>query len=228
MTWESICCITDVVLSPGWTLKSLGSLLKIQMPRLHPTKVIQILWRCGSNYSILKAPQTGPLGWPKSLFEFFHKMVQKPKWTFQPTQLYEAGIENHCIEVIKWNHMDGAKRVRRMVSHGARKGGSQLVLLGALLWVKGFSTHLLVQFSSVSQPCPTLCDPMNCSTPGLTVHHQLPELTQTHVHRVGDVIQPSHPLSSPFSPAPNPSQHQSLFQWVSSSHELPKILEFQL
>ena len=61
------------------------------------------------------------------------------------------------------------------------------------------------QFSSVAQSCPTLCDPMNCSTSGLPVHHQLPEFTQTHVHRVGDVIQPSHPLSSPFPPAPNPS-----------------------
>ena len=69
----------------------------------------------------------------------------------------------------------------------------------------------LVQFSSVAQSCPTLCNPMNCSTPGLPVHHQLPEFTQTHVHRVGDAIQTSHPLSSP-SPAPNPSQHQSLFQ----------------
>ena len=69
-----------------------------------------------------------------------------------------------------------------------------------------------VQFSSVSQSCPTLCDTMNRSTPGLPVHHQLPEFTQTHVHRVSDAIQPSHPLLSPFPPAPNPSQHQSLFQ----------------
>ena len=71
---------------------------------------------------------------------------------------------------------------------------------------------LLIQFSSVAQSCPTLCDPMNCSTPGLPVHHQLPKFTQTHVHRVSDAIQPSHPLSSPSPPAPNPSQHQSLFQ----------------
>ena len=163
-------------------------------------------------------------------------------------------------------------------------------------------THLgsvySVQFSSVAQSCPTLCDPMNCSTPGLPavhgvtegwtrlsdftftfhfhalekematqssvlawrmpgtgepcglpsmgshrvrhywsdlaaaaslpVHHQLPEFTQTHVHRVSDAIQPSHPLSSPSPPAPNPSQHQSLFQWVNSSHEVAKVLEFQL
>ena len=69
---------------------------------------------------------------------------------------------------------------------------------------------------------------MNRSTPGLLVHHQLPEFTQTHVHRVGDAIQPSHPLSSPFPPAPNPSQRQSLFQWVNSLHEVAKVLEFQL
>ena len=70
----------------------------------------------------------------------------------------------------------------------------------------------ITQFSSVAQSCPTLCDLMNRSTPGLPVYHQLPEFTQTCVHRVGDAIQPSHPLSSPFPPAPNPSQHQSLFQ----------------
>ena len=86
----------------------------------------------------------------------------------------------------------------------------------------------LTQFSSVTQSCPTLCDPMNCSTPGLPVHHQLPEFTQTHVHWVGDAIQPSHPLSFPFPPAPNPSQYQGLFQWVNSSHEVAKVLEFQL
>ena len=69
-----------------------------------------------------------------------------------------------------------------------------------------------VQFSSVAQSCPSLCDPMNHSTPGLPVHHQLPEFTQTHIHRVSDAIQPSHPLLSPSPPAPNPSQHQRLFQ----------------
>ena len=81
--------------------------------------------------------------------------------------------------------------------------------------------------SSVAQSCPTLHDSMNHSTPGLPVHHQLPEFTQTHVHWVSDAIQPSHPLSSPSPPAPNPSQHQSLFHWVNSSHEVAKVLEFQ-
>ena len=85
-----------------------------------------------------------------------------------------------------------------------------------------------VQFSSVAQSCLTLCDPMNHSTPGLPVHHQLLEFTQTHIHWVGDAIQPSHPLSSPSSPAPSPSQHQGLFQWVNTSHEVAKVLEFQL
>ena len=85
-----------------------------------------------------------------------------------------------------------------------------------------------LQFSSLAESYPTLPDPMNCSMPGFPVHHQLPKLAQTHVYRVGDVIQPSHPLSSPSPPAFNLSQHQGLFQWVSSSHQVDKILEFQL
>ena len=83
-------------------------------------------------------------------------------------------------------------------------------------------------FSSVAQSCPTLCSSMDHSTPGLPVHHHLPEFTQTHVHWVGDAIQPSHPLSSPSPPAFNLSQYQSLFKLVSSSHQLDKVLEFQL
>ena len=85
-----------------------------------------------------------------------------------------------------------------------------------------------VQFSSVTQSCPTLCDPMNCSTPGLPVHHKLPESTQTHVHWVSDAIQPSHLMSSPSPPALNLSQHQGVFKWVSSLHQVAKGLEFQL
>ena len=84
------------------------------------------------------------------------------------------------------------------------------------------------QFSSVAQSCPTLCDPINCSMPGLPVHHHLPEFTQTHVRRVRDAIQPSHPRSSPSPPAPNPAQHHSLFQRVNSSHEVAKVLELHL
>ena len=99
-------------------------------------------------------------------------------------------------------------------------------------WIAGIwhsSEHLSsVQFSSVAQSCLTLCDPMNCSTPGLPVHHHFPEFTQTHVHWVSDAIQPSHPLLSPSPPALNFSQHQDLFKWVSSSHQMAKVLEFQL
>ena len=85
-----------------------------------------------------------------------------------------------------------------------------------------------VQFSLVAQSCLTLGHPVDCSTPGLPVHQQLPELAQTHVHWVRDAIQPSHPLSSPSSPTFNLSQHQSLFKWISSSHQVAKVLEFQL
>ena len=80
------------------------------------------------------------------------------------------------------------------------------------------------EFSSVTQSCLTLCNPMEGSMPGFPVHHQLPELAQTHVHRVSDAIQPSHPLSSPSPPAFNLSQHRGLFQWVSSSHQVAKVL----
>ena len=83
-------------------------------------------------------------------------------------------------------------------------------------------------FSSVAQLCPTLCDPMKHSTPNLPVHHQLPEFTQTHLHWVGDTIQPSHPLSSPSPLAFSLFQHQGLFKWVSSSHQVAKVLEFPL
>ena len=109
---------------------------------------------------------------------------------------------------------------------------------GQVIWyshlIKKFPGFVVVhtvksfQFSSVVQSSPTPCDPMNCSTPGLPVHHQLLEFTQTHVHWVGDAIQPSHPLSSSFPPALNLSQHQGLFKWVSSSHQVAKGLELQL
>ena len=88
------------------------------------------------------------------------------------------------------------------------------LLLTLGFFISSFSScfRCSVQFSSVTQLCPTLCDPMNYSTPGLPIHHHLPEFTHTHDQGVSDAIQPSHPLSSPSPPAPNPSQHQSLFQ----------------
>ena len=108
-------------------------------------------------------------------------------------------LQNSCLE----NPMD--RGVWWAIVHRVAKSQTRL---------KQFSTahDHVVQFSSVAQSCLTLCDPMNHSMPGLPVHHQLPEFTQTHVHRVSDAIQPFHPLSSPSPPAPNPSQHQGLFQ----------------
>ena len=104
---------------------------------------------------------------------------------------------------------------------GRRRKGWQ-----RMRWLDGIIES--VQFSSLTQSRPTLCYPMNHRTPGLPVHHQLPESTQTHVHGVSDAIQPSHPLSSPSPPAHNPSQHQGLLQWINSSHEVAKVLEFHL
>ena len=88
-------------------------------------------------------------------------------------------------------------------------------------------THTHIYCCSVAQLCLTLCDPMDCSMPGFTVLHYFPEFAQTHVHWISDAIQPSHPLSSPSPPAFNLSQHQGLFQWVSSSHQVAKVLELQ-
>ena len=94
-----------------------------------------------------------------------------------------------------------------------------LLKSSTIMWIKG-------QFSSVAQSCPTLCHPMDHSTPGLPVHHQLPELTQSHVHQVGHAIQPSHPLSAPSPPAFHLSQRQGLFQWDSSSHQVAELFNF--
>ena len=97
---------------------------------------------------------------------------------------------------------------------------------------QGYSLYINIlfhyQFISVTQSCPILCDPMNCSMPSLPVHHQLPEFTQTHVHEISDAIQPSYPLSSPSPPTFSLSQNQGLFKWVSSSHQGAKVSEFQL
>ena len=95
-------------------------------------------------------------------------------------------------------------------------------------YVNSLSLRHLGNLSELTQFCPTLCNPMDCSMPGLPVHHLLPELAQNHVHWVTDSIQPSHPLLSPSPPAFNHSQHQGVFQWVSSLHQVAKVLEFQL
>ena len=154
-----------------------------------------------------------------------------------PTQGLIPGLL-HCRRIIYQLSHKGSPRILEWVAYPISSRSSwPRDQTGVSCIAGGFFTNWAmrqapskgsVKFSSVPQSCPTLCDSMNHSMPGLLVHHQLPEFTQTQVHRVDDAIQLSHPLSSPFPPAPNPSQHQSLFQWVNSSHEVAKVLEFQL
>ena len=122
---------------------------------------------------------------------------------------------------------DGLLESRNVKRHGKKWPLlSKRTKISFYLWF--WESDFSVQFSSVTQSCLTLCDPMDCSTPGLPVHHQLPEFTQTHVYRVSDAIQPSHPLLFSFPPTFNLSQHQGFFRWVSSTHQVAKVLEFQL
>ena len=114
----------------------------------------------------------------------------------------------------------------RLSSSGGQSSGASASTSALPMNIQGWFPFS--QFSSFTQLCPTLCDPMDCNSPGCPVHHQLLEFTQTHVHWVSDAIQPSHPLSSPSIPAFNLSQHQGLFQWVGFSHQVAKILELQL
>ena len=129
------------------------------------------------------------------------------------------GLISQSFCVIKF--YSSIKEIMKTSDVDIRKGQKECPLLV-------FSNYIPIQFSSFVQSCSTLCNPMNCSTPGFPVHRQLLELIQTHALWFSDAIQPSHALSSPSSPASNPSQHQSLFQWVNSSHEVAKVLEFQL
>ena len=116
---------------------------------------------------------------------------------------------------------DNNSAVSWVCVYGLGSGYTEILRYATL----GSCTHTSIsQFSSVTQSCPTLCDPMDCSTPGFPVHHQFPDLAQTHIYRVGDAIQP--PLSSPSLPAFNLSQHQGLFQWVSSLHQMAKVLAY--
>ena len=150
----------------------------------------------------------------------------KHKLWFQPRCPWVA--RNDCVQWRNWGNFNDNTNTHSFCDPGIESNHSCGVKIEMTEFMTRFLSEKLVQFSSLAQSCPTVCDPMDCSTPGLTVHHQLPEFTQTHVHWVGDAIQPSHPLSSPSLPAPNPSQHQGLFQWVNSSHEVAKVLEFQL
>ena len=145
--------------------------------------------------------------------------VQSPGWEDPPGVRNGNPLQYSCwrvpwtVEPARW------ARIYRL--------SQEIWLFSAWESISYIYEFLLVQ-SVQLLCCVRLCNPMDCSTPGFPVHHQLLELAQTHVHRVGDAIQPSHPLSSPSSPAFNLSQHQGLFEWVSSLHQVTKLLEFQL
>ena len=136
--------------------------------------------------------------------------IKWPKyWSFsiRPSNKYSGLI---FLRIDRFDFLDIQGTLNSLLQHHSLK--ASILQCSAFFMVQLSHPYISsVQFSSVAQSCPTLCDPMNRSTPSLPVHHQLPEFTQTHVHRVSDAIQPSHPLSSPSPPAPNPSQHQSLF-----------------
>ena len=170
-----------------------------------------------------------PLCWQDTLEE---EMATHPRilawnilWTKEFSGLQSMGLQRIGHNWVTYTHTYTEYWVEFLVLYSR----SLLIIYFIYSSVYMFSS---VQFwtlcDRLNSLCPTLCDPMNRSTPGLPVHHQLPEFTQTHIHRVSDAIRPSHPLSSPSPPAPNPSQHQSLFQWVNTSHEVAKVLEFQL
>ena len=157
--------------------------------------------------------------------------MQKANYRFKGVSL---GLkETAVIHTDMWGrlHWDCSCLSMTGMKASAQRPGSiiaQWWLSDVIGWLKIWDSHLGDTFSSVAQSCLTLCNPMDSSMPGLPVHHQLPELTQTHIHWVSDAIQPSHPMSSPSPPAFNLSQHQGLFQWVGSLHQVAKVLEFQL
>ena len=126
-----------------------------------------------------------------------------------------------CLPTVSSSVVPFSSRLQSFPASGSFQM-SQLFVSGGQSIGASASVLPMNQFSSVAQSCLTLCDPMDCSMPGLPVHHQLPECTQIHVHWVSDAIQLSHPLSSPSPPAFNLSQHQGLFKWVSSLHRWPK------
>ena len=152
-----------------------------------------------------------------------------PRWLSGKESTCQTGDSGHTSSILASGRSSGGWNGNPLqyscLRNPVDRGASQSAVYGVARVRHDLATK---QFSSVAQVCPSLCGPMDCSTPGLPVHHQVPEPTQTHVHWVGDAIQPSHPLSSPSPPAFNLFKHQGLFQWVSSSHQVAKVLELQL
>ena len=170
----------------------------------------------------------------KSLRTKFHRKLQKTGLRLDLITNYcpffssDIFTQNICLNIINRIYADqfeGCTYIRQVIVKTKREGKLNKIQFYKM---ERFFKLSGDQFSSVTQLCPTLCDSMDCSTPGFPVHHQLPELAQTHVRWVGDAIQPSHPLSSPSPPAFSLSQHQGLFQWVSSLHEVAKYWSFSI
>ena len=189
-------------------------------------------------YSVIKNNEIMPFA--ASWMELEIIILSKSKRERQiPYDIIYIWNQNHDTNELLWNRKRLTDIENRLVVAKRAGGGSSWesgVSRCKPLFTEWINKVLLystvnyiqsVQFSSVTQSCPILCDPMNRSTSGLPVHQQPPEFTQTHVHWVSDAIQPSHLLSSPSSPTFSLSQHQGLFKWVSSSHQVPKVLEFQ-
>ena len=148
----------------------------------------------------------------------------KIPWMEEPGRLQFMGSQrvghNWATSLSYINMTQAVSRIYKELVPIRKRDTTQL-----LNYAKDLNTS---QFSSVTQSCPTLCNPIDCSTPGFPVRHKHPELIQTHIHQVSDAIQPSHPLWSPSPPAFSLFQHQGLFQWVSSSYQVVKVLELQL
>ena len=162
--------------------------------------------------------------------------IKKQRYITLPTKVHIVKIvfSTSYVRIWELDHKEGCsliklwywRRLLRVPWTARRSNQSILKETTPEYSLKGPMLKLLLLLSCFSRV--RLCDPVDCSTPGLPVHHQFPELTQTHVYWVGDVIQPSHPLSFPSPPAFYLSQHQGLFKWVSSSHQVAKVLELQL
>ena len=159
-----------------------------------------------------------------------------PSWQFKPVHSLVGGLFSafqYALKIHCWmlSSIPGHCSLDTRETHSPNSDNqnvSTMPNIGGIKFTPRWGSFSSVLFSLVAQLCTTLCDPRDYSTPGLPVHHQLPELTQTHVHWVSDAIQPSYPLSSPSPSAFNLSQHQGLFKWVNSSHQVAKVSEFQL